>query len=152
MSLYSLSPKSDKKALPSAALLPPKCVNGGACNTRKGAAKLTAPCLVTCLLFSLLSFRLFRFTLSLPFPELSPAFVAFVVGENVRKDAPSDVFDLVLRNTGIVDELLFAAQAGWSLRFDMKFLRCSCGWADALYCRQDSLLKMENAGACQAAA
>ena len=119
---------------------------------RKSAAKLVAPFPVTCLLFPFLSFRLFRFTLSLPFPELPLAFFAFVVGENVREDAPSDVFDLVLRNTGIVDELLFAAQAGCSLRFDMKFLRCSCGWADDLYCRQDSLLKMENAGACQAAA
>ncbi len=78
-------------------------MNGGACNTRKDAAKLAAPCSVTCLLFPFLSFRLFRFALSLPFPELPLAFFAFVVGENVREDAPSDVFDLVLRNTGIVD-------------------------------------------------
>ena len=99
----------------------------------KGAAKLTAPCLVTCLLFPLRSFRLFRFALSLPFPELPLAFFAFVVGENVREDAPGNVLDLVLRNTGIVNELLLAAQAGCSLRFDMKFLRCSCGWADDLY-------------------
>lgn len=151
-SVYSLSPKSDKKALPSAALLPPKCVSGGACNTRKDAAKLTAPCSVTCLLFPFLSFRLFRFTLSLPFPELPLAFLAFVVGENVREDAPGNVFNLVLRNTGIVDELLLAAQAGCSLRFDMKFLRCGCMWVDDLYLRQGLLLKTENADACQAAA
>ena len=151
-SLYSLSPKSDKKALQSAALLPPKCVSGGACYTRKGAVKLTAPCLVTCLLFPSLSFRLFCFTLSLPFPELLLALFTFVVGENVREDAPGNVFNLVLRNTGIVDELLLAAQAGCSLRFDMKFLRCGCMWVDDLYLRQGLLLKTENADACQAAA
>ena len=86
-------------------------------------------CLLT---FPYLSFRLFRFTLSQPFPELPLAFFAFVVGEDVRENAPGDVFDFVLRNTGIVDELLLAAKAGCSLRFDMKFLRCSCGWADNL--------------------
>ena len=73
------------------------------------------------LAFPYLSFRLFRFTLSQPLPELPLAFFTFVVGENARKDAPGDVFDYVLRNTGIVDELLFAAQDGCSLRFDMKF-------------------------------
>lgn len=70
--------------------------------------------------------------LSLPFPELPLTFFAFVVGENVGEDAPGDVFDFVLRNTGIVDELLFAAQAGCSLRFDMKLLRCSCSLVDNL--------------------
>lgn len=70
--------------------------------------------------------------LSLPFPELPLTFFAFVVGENVGEDAPGDVLDFVLRNTGIVDELLSTAQAGCSLRFNMKFLRCSCGWADNL--------------------
>lgn len=127
-SLYSVSPKSDKKSLQSAALLPPKCVSGGACHTRKGAAKLTAPCLVTCLRFPFLSFRLFRFTLSLPFPELPLAFCAFIVGEDVWENTPGNVFNLMLRNTGIVDELLLVVQAGCSLRFDMKFLRCGCGW------------------------
>ena len=84
------------------------------------------------LAFHCLSFRLFRFTLSQPLPELPLAFFAFVVGEDVGEDAPGDVLDFVLRNTGIVDELLLAAQAGCSLRFDMKFLRCSCGRADDL--------------------
>ena len=58
--------------------------------------------------------------LSLPFPELPLTFFAFVVGENVGEDAPGDVFDFVLRNTGIVDELFPAAQAGCSLRFNVK--------------------------------
>ena len=80
----------------------------------------------------LLSFRLSRFTLSQPLPELPLTFFAFVVGEDVRQDAPGDVLNFVLRNTGIVDELLLAAQAGCSLRFDMKFLRYSCGWVDDL--------------------
>lgn len=118
----------------------------------KGAAKLTAPCLVTCLLLSLLSFRLFRFALSLPFPELPLDFCAFIVGKNIREDAPGNVFNLVLRNTGIVDELLLATQASCSLRFNMKFLRCGCGWVDDLYLRHGSLPKMENADACQATA
>ena len=70
--------------------------------------------------------------MSLPLPELPLAFFAFVVGKDVGEDAPGDVLDFVLRNTGIVDELLFAAQVGCSLRFDMIFLWCSCGWADDL--------------------
>ena len=77
------------------------------------------------LAFPYLSFRLFRFTLSQPFPELPLTFFAFVVGQDVGEDTPGDVLDFVLRNTGIVYELLLAAQAGCSLRFDMKFLRCS---------------------------
>ncbi len=141
-----------QKVFLSAAFPLPKCGSGGTGHIRKGAAKLTAPCSVTCLLFSFLSFRLFRFTLSLPFPELPLAFCAFVVGEDVGEDAPGDVFNLVLRNTGIDDELLFAAQAGCSLRFNMKFLRCGCMWVDDLYLRQGLLLKTENADACQAAA
>ena len=89
--------------------------------------------LCNCLLaFPYLSFRLFRFALSQPLPELPLAFFAFVVGEDVGEDTPGDVLDFVLRNAGIVDELFPAAQAGCSLRFDMKFLRCSCGWADDL--------------------
>lgn len=101
--------------------------------------------------FPCLSFRCFRFTLSQPLPEFPLSFFAFVVGEDVRQDAPGDVLDFVLQNTGIVDELLLAAQVGCSLRFDMKFLRCSCGRADNLLLT--ALLpsqETENAGACQA--
>ena len=74
------------------------------------------------LAFPCLSFRLSRFTLSQPLLELSLTFFTFVVGENVGEDAPGDVLDFVLRNTGIVDWLFSAAQADCSLRFDMKFL------------------------------
>lgn len=141
-----------QKVFLSAAFPLPKCGSGGTGHIRKGAVKLTAPCLVTCLLFPSLSFRLFCFTLSLPFPELPLAFCAFIVGEDVWENTPGNVFNLMLRNTGIVDELLLAAQAGCSLRFDMKFLRCGCMWVDDLYLRQGLLLKTENADACQAAA
>ena len=75
------------------------------------------------LAFPFLSFRLFRFTLSQPFPELPLTFFAFVVGENVGENTPGDVLDFVLRNIGIVDELFPVAQAGCSLRFDMKFFK-----------------------------
>lgn len=143
--------KGAQKALLSAAFLPLKCVSGGACCMRKGAAKLTAPCSVNYLLFPLLSFRLSCFTLSLPFPELPLAFFAFVIGEDVGEDTPGDVLDFVLRNTGIVDWLFPAAQAGCSLRFGMKFLRCSCGWTDNLLLTAWLLSQeTENAGACQA--
>ena len=98
-----------------------------------------------------LSFRLSCFTLSQPLPKLPLTFFAFVVGEDVRQDAPGDVLDFVLRNTGIVDEFLPAAQAGCSLRFGMKFLRCSCGWTDNLLLTAWLLSQeTENAGACQA--
>ena len=59
------------------------------------------------LAFPYLSFRCFRFTLSQPFLELPLTFFAFVVGEDVRQDATGNVLDLVLRNTGIVDNFLF---------------------------------------------
>ena len=88
--------------------------------------------MVSYLLFTFLSFRLSRFTLSQPLLELPLAFFAFVVGKDVRQDAPGDVLDFVLWNTGIVYELLLAAQVGCSLRFDMKLLKCSCGRADNL--------------------
>ena len=84
------------------------------------------------LVFPFLSFRCFRSTLSQPLPELPLAFFTFVVGEDVRENAPGDVFDFVLRNTGMLHELLLAAQAGCSLRFDMKLLRCSCSRVDNL--------------------
>lgn len=126
------SSKMCPRSLPISRFSPPKCVSRSAFCMRKGAAKLAAPCAVTCLLFPCLSFRLSRFALSQPFPELPLSFFAFVVGQDVGQDTPGDVFDLVLRNTGIVYELLLAAQVCCSLRFDMKLLRCSCGWADDL--------------------
>ena len=57
-----------------------------------------------------LPFRQFRITQSFPFLEFPLAFFALIECNDVRQDAPGDVFDLVLRNTGIVDELLPASQ------------------------------------------
>ena len=48
--------------------------------------------------------------MSQPLPELPLAFFAFVVGEDIRENAPGNVLDLVLRNTGIVDKILSASQ------------------------------------------
>ena len=96
------------------------------CHLHKKRCRQTGDTLCGYLLaFPYLSFRLIRFTLSKPLSELLLTFFALVIGEDVRENAPGDVFDFVLRKTGIVDELLLAAQAGCSLRFDMKFLRCS---------------------------
>ena len=104
------------------------------CRLHEKRCRQAGGTLCSCLLaFPCLSFRLSRFTLSQPLPELPLAFFTFVVGENVGEDAPGDVLDFVLRNTGIVYELLLAAQAGCSLRFDMKQFRYSCGWADELF-------------------
>lgn len=73
-----------------------------------------------------------------------------IVDKDVRKNDSGDVLDFVLRNAGIVDEILLAAQAGCSLRFDMKFLRCSCGRADGLILLAlPPFVKTENAGAYQ---
>jgi len=75
---------------------------------------LTYPvCFIFLPLFTRLSFRLFHFTLGFPFPKLPPSFLTFVVGENVREDAPGNGFNSVLWNTGIVHELLFTAQVNF---------------------------------------
>lgn len=74
-------------------------------------AALTYPvCFIFLLLFTCLSFCLFRSTLGFPFPKFPLSFLTLVVGENVRKDAPGNGFNGVLWNTGIVHELLFAGK------------------------------------------
>ena len=71
--------------------------------------------------FTILSFRLFRFLHCFPFLELSLALPSFVVGDNIRKYAPGDWFNDVLRNTGIVYGFAFAAHEFWSLRVILNF-------------------------------
>ena len=56
------------------------------------------------------SFLRFCFTLGLPFPKFPLTFLTLIEGDNVRQDAPGNVLDLMLRNTGIVDEFLPASQ------------------------------------------
>ena len=46
----------------------------------------------------------------LPFPELPLTFFTLIKGDNVRQDTTGDVLNLMLRNTGIIDELLSASQ------------------------------------------
>ena len=72
-------------------------------------------------LFTILSFRLFRFLHCFPFLELPLAFLGFVVGDDIGKYAPGDWFNDVLRNTGIVHRFLFAAHKFWSLRVVLNF-------------------------------
>lgn len=124
--------KRVQEALLSAAFSPPKMREWKCLLHEKRCRQAGGTLCGYLLAFPYLSFRLFRFTLSQPFPELPLTFFTFVAGEDVRENAPGDVLDFVLRNAGIVDELFPAAQAGCYLRFDMKFLRCSCGWADDL--------------------
>ena len=78
-------------------------------------------------LFTILSFRLFRFLHCFPFLELPLAFLGFVVGDNIGKYAPGDWFNDVLRNTGIVHGFLFAAHKFWSLRVVLNFQGTSVG-------------------------
>ncbi len=65
------------------------------------------------LLFTCLSSRLSNFVLGFPFSKLPLSFLALVVGEDVREDAPGNGFDGVLWNAGIVHEFLFAAQVSF---------------------------------------
>lgn len=48
--------------------------------------------------------------LRFPFGKLPLAFLAVIVGENVRQDTPRDLLNFVLRNVGVVDELLSSPQ------------------------------------------
>ena len=61
-------------------------------------------------LITFLSFRLFCVTLCFPFLEFPLAFLGFVVGDDVGKNAPGDGFNDVLRNIGIVHGFLFTGQ------------------------------------------
>lgn len=69
-----------------------------------------APHTVSNMVFGMCSFLHFRFTPGLPFPKLPLAFLTLIEGDNVRQDATGNVLDLMLRNAGIVDELLSASQ------------------------------------------
>ena len=45
-----------------------------------------------------------------PFGKLPLALLAVIVGENVRQDTPRNLFNFVLRDVGVVDELLSSPQ------------------------------------------
>lgn len=141
--------KRAAKALSAAENLPLKCVRGEYRLHENGCRQIGGTRSAFLLSFPCLSFRLFHLTLCQPLPKLPLPLLAFVVSKDVWQNAPGDGFNLVLWNLGIVDELLFAAQADDSLRFDMKFLRCGC--VDSGYFLTAWLLsqKTENADACQ---
>ena len=55
-------------------------------------------------------FVVFEFPLPLPFYKLPLAFLAFIIGENVQENAARVLLDLMLRDAGVVDELLSPTQ------------------------------------------
>ena len=74
------------------------------CHQRRHLTRFLSMVFLNC------SFLRFCFTSGLPFPKFPLSFLALVEGDNVGKDATGDMLNLVLRNTGIVDELLPASQ------------------------------------------
>ena len=62
------------------------------------------------MMFWVCTFLHFCLTPGLPFPKFPLTFLTLIEGDNVRQDATGDMLDLMLRNTGIVDELLPASQ------------------------------------------
>jgi len=50
-----------------------------------------------------------RLLSSFPFDKLLLSFLALVESEDIRYDAASDCFNLVLRNIGVVDQLFASA-------------------------------------------
>lgn len=50
------------------------------------------------------------FPLRFPFGKLPLALLTVIVGENVRQDTPRNLFNFVLRDVGVVDELLSSPQ------------------------------------------
>ena len=55
-------------------------------------------------------FFLQRLLLAFPLGKLPLTFLALIESDNVGQDATGNVLDLMLRNAGIVDELLPASQ------------------------------------------
>lgn len=45
-----------------------------------------------------------------PFGKLPLALLTVIVGKNVRQDTPRDLFNFMLRDVGVVDELLSSSQ------------------------------------------
>ena len=66
---------------------------------------------VTQNILSIVVLCLSLFPLRFPFGELPLTLCAVVVGENVRQDTPRNLFNFVLRDVGVVDELLSSPQS-----------------------------------------
>ena len=65
---------------------------------------------VTQNILSIVVLRLSLFPLRFPFGKLPPAFLAVIVGENVRQNTPRNLLNFVLRDVGVVDELFSSPQ------------------------------------------
>lgn len=61
---------------------------------------------VTRNILSIIVLCLILFPLCFPFGKLPLAFLAVIVGEDVRQDTPRDLLNLMLRDVGVIDELL----------------------------------------------
>ena len=62
------------------------------------------------MIFWVCTFLHFCLTPGFPLPKFPLTFLTLIECNDVRQDALGDMLDLVLRNTGIVDELLPASQ------------------------------------------
>lgn len=65
---------------------------------------------VTRNILSIVVLCLSLFPLRFPFGKLSLALLAVIVGENVRQNTPRNLLNFVLRDVGVVDELLSSPQ------------------------------------------
>lgn len=61
---------------------------------------------VTWNILSIIVLCLSLLPLRFPFGKLPLALLAVIVGENVRQNTPRNLFNLMLRDVGVVDELL----------------------------------------------
>ena len=65
---------------------------------------------VTQNILSIVVLRLSLLPLRFPFGKLPLALLAVIVGKNVRQDTPRNLLNFVLRDVGVVDELLSSPQ------------------------------------------
>ena len=65
---------------------------------------------VTRNILSIIVLRLSLFPPRFPFGKLPLALLAVIVGENVRQDTPRNLLNFVLRDVGVVNELLSSPQ------------------------------------------
>lgn len=61
-------------------------------------------------ILSIIVLCLILFPLRFPFGKIPLAFLAVIAGENVRQDTPRNLLNFVLRDVGVVNELLSSPQ------------------------------------------
>ena len=74
--------------------------------------KISSPAMSSVILgvFAIVGFLLQRFLLAFPLGKLPLTLLALVIRQNVRPDAACDLFDLVLRDTAVIDYFLASTQ------------------------------------------